>query len=239
MKKFKTAVIGMFVAAFASAGAQAAMLSSQDLFATGDGLVTRDAVSNLDWLDLSSTAGLSVDQVRSGAGGWLDQGFRYASFGEFKSFLFSAGLTELSPGAYVAPTTGEMVGSFEIGRSFFDLIGAPAGTLVSYGGFLAPTSCDDGGPWWCGHVDPDTGLRDGPDSFTYAIRLSLNADRQPYGIGTVDAVGPTTTVLRSDSLGSYLVRDAIPPVPEPESYALMALGLGIVGWTVRRKKAKA
>jgi len=36
-----------------------------------------------------------------------------------------------------------------------------------------------------------------------------------------------------------LLSQTIPAIPEPEIYAMMAIGMGVVGWAVRRKKLKA
>jgi len=36
-----------------------------------------------------------------------------------------------------------------------------------------------------------------------------------------------------------LLSQTIPPIPEPEIYAMMAIGMGVVGWAARRKKLKA
>jgi len=33
-----------------------------------------------------------------------------------------------------------------------------------------------------------------------------------------------------------LLSQTIPPIPEPEIYAMMAIGMGVVGWAARRKK---
>jgi hypothetical protein len=35
-----------------------------------------------------------------------------------------------------------------------------------------------------------------------------------------------------------LLSQTIPAIPEPEIYAMMAVGLGLMGWVVRRKKLK-
>jgi hypothetical protein len=36
-----------------------------------------------------------------------------------------------------------------------------------------------------------------------------------------------------------LLSQTIPAIPEPEIYAMMAIGMGVVGWAARRKKLKA
>jgi len=35
-----------------------------------------------------------------------------------------------------------------------------------------------------------------------------------------------------------LLSQTIPAIPEPEIYAMMAVGLGLMGWVARRKKLK-
>jgi len=56
-----------------------AALIEKDLFAIGDGLVTLDTDTNLEWLDLTQTLNLSHDQIIAGAGGWTGIGFTYAT----------------------------------------------------------------------------------------------------------------------------------------------------------------
>src|SRR5262245_7557925 len=55
------------------------------------GLVTRDTNSGLDWLDLSLTAGITYNQIMAGAGGWLADGWRYATGAELCSMVRSEG----------------------------------------------------------------------------------------------------------------------------------------------------
>jgi hypothetical protein len=59
-----------------------AELTSVDLFVPGDGAVTRDRGSGLDWLDVDQTIGLSYQDIVAGAGGWQAQGWRHATLDE-------------------------------------------------------------------------------------------------------------------------------------------------------------
>ena len=72
--------------------ASLAALVSADLNNTGDGLLTVDTDSGLEWLDLDQSAGLSFNQIMSGTGGWLDQGFRIATFDEARFLFDNSGL---------------------------------------------------------------------------------------------------------------------------------------------------
>ncbi len=70
--------------------AQAALLA-RDLTAPGDGLLTRDTATGLDWLDITQTAGQSYEAVRDGFGGYTTQtGFRFATTAEFSTLFASA-----------------------------------------------------------------------------------------------------------------------------------------------------
>ena len=45
--------------------------------------------------------------------------------------------------------------------------------------------------------------------------------------------GEQTEIFGQDSIK---IRDGVPPIPEPETYALMLAGLGVVGFMARRRK---
>ena len=59
----------------------------------------------------------------------------------------------------------------------------------------------------------------------------------------VNLNGPTALMFfgtgRSDSLGGSLDNVSVTAVPEPESYAMMLAGLGLMGAIARRRKSKA
>jgi hypothetical protein len=84
---------GCMIALLAAAPPTNAALISADLNAPGDGLLTRDTVSGLEWLDVTQTAGFSFDEIVSGAGGFKDLGFRPANGPELLSVLTQLGFT--------------------------------------------------------------------------------------------------------------------------------------------------
>lgn len=63
---------------------------------------------------------------------------------------------------------------------------------------------------------------------------SLNYDNLSAGSYYVMVNG---SVL-SNSAGKYYANIALAPVPEPETYAMMLAGLGLLGFTARRRKQK-
>lgn len=98
-------VLALFVAVFASNGAWAGLVSA-DLDAGGDGLVTRDTASGLDWLDLPVTQNYSVNQILSGLNGrnFITEGWRYATIDEVHQLLGHVGLPIISGPLPVAQT---------------------------------------------------------------------------------------------------------------------------------------
>jgi len=78
-------------------------LATVDLDARNDSLLLRDTANGFDWLRLSATTGLSVDQVLGGAGGWVERGFRYATTVEVCALLAVYGQA-------LAPCPGRMAG---------------------------------------------------------------------------------------------------------------------------------
>lgn len=99
------------LAVFASGTPGTAALVSVDLNAPDDDLLTRDTVSNLEWLDLPVTAGLTYNEVISGVGGYTGLGFRHATASEVDAVLMQFGLQPNSDG------------SFNAGRAFQEFFG--------------------------------------------------------------------------------------------------------------------
>jgi hypothetical protein len=80
----------MLVALFAGGALSArASLVSLDYLSSGDGLLTRDTVSALDWLDVTRTVNQTYDQVRTGS--YYTDGFRHATKAELQTLFLHAG----------------------------------------------------------------------------------------------------------------------------------------------------
>lgn len=100
----------------------------------GDGLLTRDTLTGLEWLDVPYSINRSYNDVASqfGAGGDF-QGFRYATEAETVSFFQHAGLT-VGVGGYLGETLPM--------TRMLDLVGRTVDTvdLISAFGFVLPAT---------------------------------------------------------------------------------------------------
>ena len=69
------------------------------------------------------------------------------------------------------------------------------------------------------------------DYYTYTWDLSA--------LGAVSSYSLTLNAGFSQMLAFQVDQTVAAPVPEPSSYALMAGGLGLVGWLARRRTPRA
>jgi hypothetical protein len=192
--------------------AQAALISV-DYAASGDGLITRDTATGLDWLDLTETAGLSYSGVLSTSFVTMD-GFRYATETEVGQLFTNAGG---SPTATVVFTSG----NFEPARLLLNLMGCTS--------FLFTAPCDGAGEDWSAAMLAG-GIQAGIIDAQYV---------DDTGILTTNwASLPDQNVSLRADVGAFLVRSPT-PVPEPASLSLLGLGLGVAGAAVRRRRKRA
>lgn len=76
-----------------------------------------------------------------------------------------------------------------------------------------------------------------PDGLAHAfVTYNLGGDPGRTGVGFEDIFGGGDLDF-DDHLFSFTNIRAVNAVPEPETYALMLAGLGVVGWAARRRKA--
>ncbi len=197
----------------------AAVLGATALLAGGvanaalvkQGQFTLDTATNLEWVDLTATQGLSVDQVLGGAGGWVGQGFQYASFGQVGQLLNDAGYA----GSTADYSTMRLVADNTSANAFLGDFGSTSPPNFTFG-FMAPFPC---------------GRTIGEDTVcTDYVQINANGNGD-MGYAIPDS-GPFGISVGRDYVGSFLVRS----VPEPDACATMLAGLGLLAALVRRKR---
>lgn len=175
------------------------------------GSFTVDTVTNLQWLDVDLSRGLSFDQILGGAGGWATAGYRYATTQEVVSLLT----------AYVNPQEGlSQTGHYSEASEFVSLFGATA-VFPAFGVERIYAMYDD---------QTDNGSVGRADIFVTTTGIGS-------GVGSWEASDNyQTTWFGIESIGSFLV--TVSTVPEPATYTILLAGLGGLGVVNRRRQKK-
>jgi thrombospondin type 3 repeat protein len=180
----------------ASSWAGASPLAEADLSTPGDGLITRDVDTGLDWLDVSATSGLSYANITAGGGGWAALGFRHATASEVCALL---------AGHAFVPASGCPTGNVAVTGSLSSELHDRVESFVS---LLGVTTCPSG----CGSFDADLveveGWFDDELGTASAGRITLYyaVASSHTAVGVRTAVAPKSfSALR---YGNWLVREA-------------------------------
>jgi len=182
------------------------------------GNMTLDPVTNLLWLDMSFSVGVSADSILNGTdpNNLLAAGWSFASLSQIQTLVQDAGM--FFPGLSSA--------NFAPATTFLSLFGeTQPGSIQAYSSDAPPASTCTSCLW-----TPNVLAITFPDG---------------TGIGGADIPGPPpfgpNATFGSPNTGSWLYMPAPAPVaavPEPEIYAMMGLGVGLLGWLKRRKISK-
>jgi len=216
---------------FSANSVDAATLFSADLNAPGDGLLTVDTATSLQWLDLTATVGQPRANVL--AGSYVTaQGFRYATANEVTKLWEDGGAV----GPFVV--YGDDVNPLDL---------TPASLMINLMGCTSAF-----GPAHNPCVGPIPGVGDvqnfnlgffGTDPYDAAGVIMFFGATDPRRFGATFRINygqdDAYELLGRHDVGSYLVR-AIPvsPVPEPRVWAMLVLGFGATGVAMRRQRRR-
>jgi hypothetical protein len=122
------------------------------------------------------------------------------------------------------------------GTEIFPNHGTGVGTTVDLGFFAAGTVLDislhvlNTGNFW--HTGPGAGNADGLEHANVVYNFNGDAGRTYVGFEDLFGGGD-----RDYNDHQFSFTNVSNPVPEPETYALMLAGLGLMGFVARRRKA--
>ena len=205
-----------------------ATVFATDWHAAGDGLITRDTVNGLDWLDLTVTQGLSYDQALAlTRPGRAFAGFKIARLDELFG-LYGQAVGQVTPASNGnTPVSDFTPDETAAQRQFVDLLGATF--TYDYPEFGVRRDA-------IGVLSKAAGTDDPTHVAGGLFFYFANGSASSYSWFNNDST------LRSNAdanVGVYLVR-AIDgggaAVPEAASWAMLLTGFGIVGAGVRARR---
>lgn len=230
LKKISRPLSGavLIAAAMFAASSQAnAAITQADWKVAGDGAITRDTSSNLEWLDVSVSINQSFNYVSTqfGAGG-LYSGFRYATGDEVATLFTNAGLNFTYSSSSSDATKV---------NSLISLVGATSNTNEFFRSSLWTRGIAIQTPF---DYNPGTGNYQTTEARIYTEVQSFGPSFTMYTAATSVIRGAWPIQTAQSDVGSWLVRNAaVSPVPAPAAAWMFAAGLPLIGAFVRRRKA--
>jgi hypothetical protein len=193
----------------------AALIGTDLIAGSGDKRLTIDTRSHLEWLDVSHTAGRSMNDVLADFGGFISAGFRYASGTELRDLFDSAGVTEGTTHDAAAILNLQVLLN-SLGSTYENnppSAGNPFGQQSLYGIYGDAYSS-----------------RSDKQAFSYA---AFSASDNLAVVTLANQIYPES---RDSLIGSFLVRASAPTaVPEPSSSALLGIGIVLLALRLPRR----
>ncbi|ARN75050.1 hypothetical protein BST96_13565 [Oceanicoccus sagamiensis] len=197
----------MLVGLLVSISSQAALLS-QDDSVWGVGSLTLDQTTGLQWLDLNLSTNFSFNaMVAEQSEGGLYEGFRYATSSEVETLFVHAGIPEVNASSAANTASAQALISLMGGtKTFRNTV-----EIFAITGSSNPTGLNSA-----------------------IIDHAFNDGVAFYDVNT--ATGPIYGADYSDaSIGSWLVADAITPVPVPAAWLFFSSALVLLGGIKRHQ----
>lgn len=199
---------------------QAALIAADLVPGTGDALLTVDTATQLEWLDVTATAGQSYADVLSGQ--YVSAlGFRFASSSEVEALWLDAG----AGGPFTNNGgSNNTPANFDAAVLLVDLMGCTSQLVLD--------PCDGTEQNW--HIAMYGDPPSSPELVDAALVDYFGPPDPRAGEAAMwldfDDFGPAGDLLGRPDLGSYLVR----AVPEPNTALLTSLGLVLMAATRHR-----
>lgn len=217
----RLAAVTTFVfGALVSATHVQAALVERDFAAANDGLLIFDTLTNREWVDVSHTTNMSVNQFFS-TSIYAGQGFQLAKTADITQFFFNAGAATVVSGGsnFIA---GNLAGATLLN------------TLMEH---VAPYSDTGGNSWIHGYEDY------GSATNLTLSRFLVNGSTATFDIGTNGTYWSQASI--HPAVGMFAFRTVAPvvpaaiTVPEPASAALVLAALLGTAATTRRSRSAA
>lgn len=219
-----TAVLLTSVLSLITPSAFASLIASGSI--NGGALLT-DTATNLQWLSPVATSGQSFNSVAGGFDNLVTQdGFQFATVAQVES-MFQQNFDPTNSVPIVNYDTGlydqynGVAAAVPYIQSFFNTFGITE--QVTCLGTTPPGAC----PRTAGFT---ASLGNATDTRTSIGFITLGNGAEGFGYTSSAPI----TSSGDPQLGSYLVRVA--SVPEPATYTILMAGLGLMGFTLRKKQ---
>jgi PEP-CTERM motif-containing protein len=221
--KIRTAICVALAASLSVAATEASAALVSENSSYGTNTLTLDTSTGLEWLDLTLTQNMSINQVSGQLGaGQQFAGFQYAHATDLHTLILDGGASAeplfFSMAASNITAVTNLISLF--GQTFTEN-SSGQGTFGSQG-------------WTAEHgkLGPD-------DAETAQFWIQQNIGGCPCASALASGFAQSSSLDFADPrFGSFLIRPFTATVPEPSTWAMMILGFAGIGFMAYRRKSK-